>query len=89
MGCCNEAGCRRKEPIRITRGGLSRKWYAATRTNGAWVLEKHELHPDTQAELTEMADSHAWLAAVESAMGGRQQILDALGLEMKPTRGDR
>jgi protein-tyrosine phosphatase len=77
--CCSEATCRRHEPLRLYRG-LSRRWYVATRTRDGAATEKHALPDDTQAQLTDMAEAHAWLAAATEVAGGRQQILDALGI---------
>jgi hypothetical protein len=82
MPCCNENGCRRSEPLRIYRG-ITGRWYVATRSNGETALTKHALPDEAQTQLTEMADAAAWLAAIEAAVGGRQQILDALNLDIR------
>jgi hypothetical protein len=82
MTCCDEPSCRRRQPLHLYRG-LSGRWLVATRSAGGSAVEKHALPEDVQGQLTEMADAFAWLAAVEAAMGGRQQILDALGLQIQ------
>jgi hypothetical protein len=86
MTCCGETGCRRREPLRLYRG-LTGRWLVATRTRDGAASAKHLLPDETQAELSAMADAYAWLTAIERAGYGRQQILDALGLEMKRPTG--
>lgn len=56
-GCCDEPGCRRSQPIKILRSGLSGRWYVVTRWkdkgNGVIVaFEKHLAAPD----LSELLD---------------------------------
>lgn len=53
-GCCDEAGCRRSQPILIRQGALSGRWYAITRWKHSppdriEVVEKHEIVIDLEA----------------------------------------
>lgn len=54
--CCSAHNCRRKQPIMLSRGGLSQRWYAVTRWkdrgDGLFeAIEKHELAPEVSAAL--------------------------------------
>lgn len=54
--CCGEYKCRRQQPIMLSRGGFSQRWYAVTRWkdkgNGLYeAIEKHELPAELSAAL--------------------------------------
>lgn len=60
--CCDEWKCRRKQPIMLSRGGFSQRWYAVTRWkdrgNGLFeAIEKHTLDPMLSAAL-DVAQRH-------------------------------
>lgn len=68
MACCDESGCRRKQPILIRRSHFTADWFAITRyklRDGGLVeaQEKHVLSGPTQAEIelcgTVLKDLHA------------------------------
>jgi hypothetical protein len=55
-GCCNEHGCRRKKPVKLTRSPLTGTWYVVTayteRDNGMLAAStKHALEEHTQKQL--------------------------------------
>jgi hypothetical protein len=57
-GCCNEYGCKRKQPFHIMRGDFTGAWYVVTRWkdqgNGTLAAdEKHELPEQYQRALNE------------------------------------
>jgi hypothetical protein len=72
-GCCDEYGCRRKQPIRLYLGDLSGQVYAATRSTprldkhrnpvpGAWVArDKHDV---TEALREFVRRNPEWVRAV-------------------------
>lgn len=53
--CCDEPRCRRSQPIRLSRAGLTGRWYFITRWNPHGQLteavEKHYVGDDYQAVL--------------------------------------
>lgn len=60
--CCGEYKCRRKQPIKISRGGFSQRWYAVTRWKDQGLgrfeaIEKHALDPMLSAAL-DVAQRH-------------------------------
>lgn len=72
-GCCNEYGCRRKKPVKLTRSPLTGTWYVVTayteRDNGMLVAStKHALEPDVQEQLEAM-----WKAMHADALTGFHQ----------------
>lgn len=63
MRCCGEHGCRRGQPIRVLRSGLTGSWYVVTRwsekEDGTIVAEqKHAVHP-ADADQLELAHQRA------------------------------
>jgi hypothetical protein len=58
-GCCNEYGCRRKKPIKLTRSPLTGTWYVVTAYTGMGggilrATTKHALEPEAQEMLESM-----------------------------------
>jgi hypothetical protein len=70
--CCNEYGCRRKKPIKLTRSPLTGTWYVVTAYTADPMLRtpdgepvyrastKHALEASQQEQLTAMF--RAWRA---------------------------
>jgi hypothetical protein len=64
-GCCNEYGCKRKQPFHIMRGDFSGKWSVVTkwkeRSGGGFVAdEKHELPENYERQLNEAFPVSLW-----------------------------
>lgn len=72
--CCNEPGCRRKQPMSLMKSPFSGTWCVVTRsrpyregTPTQIAMERHELPIQSQVQLDQMHADSAWLRGLLAA----------------------